>query len=67
VQERTGIWERLSFAGMVLIVIGALLGYLGEKIAIRFLPQQQGKAAVIIKLTGLAVVIAGMLIQMDII
>ena len=66
-QERTGIWERLSFAGMVLIVIGALLGYLGEKIAIRFLPQQQGKAAVIIKLTGLAVVIAGMLIQMDII
>lgn len=59
------ILERLSPGGMALLVIGALLGYFGGRIAKKVFPMSEARMTLIIKGAGLALVLVAALILLD--
>lgn len=59
------ILERLSPAGLILLITGALMGYLADHIAGRLSQQHTARLALAVRLAGLAFAVIGTLILLD--
>lgn len=59
------ILDRLSVPGLILLVLGAVLGYGSRFLAQKVFPKQEEKAALTIKWVGLAMALLAALILLD--
>ena len=56
-------WLRVNWYGVVALVIGAVIGFFGEKISKRLWPDQP-KRVIVVKMTGLGLAFLGAIVTM---
>ncbi len=60
------IVAKLNVPGLVLLLCGAVLGFVGHKLAAKILPEHGAKLAVAVRFVGLALTFLGTLILLDV-
>ncbi len=64
--DLAGIVQRLDIPGLLLLVLGALTGFAGHRLAALLFPKAGEKAQVFIRFAGLAMAFLGALILLDV-